>query len=258
MRMALSLFYRQCEVVLSPSPAADDSLASLGVDRDRIGRWARGVDLALYDPAKGEPDAYPGEIKVLYAGRLTKEKGVDLLADVLPARPRARPAPAPAARRRRPRGGRASRAARRARHLPRLARSRAARARVRERRPVPLLLAHRHLRPGDRRGAGERPAGGRGRRGRPGLADPRSPLGLAGRARRRRDRLGRRPARGLALPARAALALGPGRGPRPHLGGGVRAARRRLRPRDRARRAHGRAGARRRPGRPGADRARGL
>ena len=81
MRTALSLFYRQCEVVLSPSPAADDSLAALGVERDRIGRWARGVDLGLYDPAKGDPDAYPGEIKVLYAGRLTKEKGVDLLAD---------------------------------------------------------------------------------------------------------------------------------------------------------------------------------
>ena len=81
MRMALSLFYRQCEVVLSPSPASDDSLVGLGVERERIGRWARGVDLSLYDPAKGDPDAYPGEIKVLYAGRLTKEKGVDLLAD---------------------------------------------------------------------------------------------------------------------------------------------------------------------------------
>jgi glycosyltransferase involved in cell wall biosynthesis/predicted metal-dependent phosphoesterase TrpH len=80
MRMALSLFYRQCEVVLSPSPATDDSIAALGVERDRIGRWARGVDVDLYDPAKGDPSAYPGEIKVLYAGRLTKEKGADLLA----------------------------------------------------------------------------------------------------------------------------------------------------------------------------------
>jgi glycosyltransferase involved in cell wall biosynthesis/predicted metal-dependent phosphoesterase TrpH len=81
MRMVLSLFYRQCQVVLSPSPAADDSLAGLAVARDRIGRWARGVDLALYEPAKGDPGAYPGEIKVLYAGRLTKEKGADLLAE---------------------------------------------------------------------------------------------------------------------------------------------------------------------------------
>ena len=81
MRMALSLFYRGCEVVLSPSPAADESLVGLGIERERIGRWVRGVDLSLYDPAKADPDAYPGEVKVLYAGRLTTEKGVDLLVD---------------------------------------------------------------------------------------------------------------------------------------------------------------------------------
>jgi glycosyltransferase involved in cell wall biosynthesis len=81
MRMALSLFYRQCETVLSPSVASDQSLIGLGVDPERLGRWVRGVDIDLYDPAKGEPGAYPGEIKVLYAGRLSREKGVDLLAD---------------------------------------------------------------------------------------------------------------------------------------------------------------------------------
>ena len=96
--------------------------------------------------------AYPGEIKVLYAGRLTKEKGVDLLADAFL---RAREAD--------PRlhlllagggagGGAAARAPRRARDLPRLARRRGAAARLRERRHLPLLQPHRHLRPGPRRG----------------------------------------------------------------------------------------------------------
>jgi glycosyltransferase involved in cell wall biosynthesis len=80
-RVALSAFYRQCRVVLSPSPASDDALTGLGVEADRIGRWARGVDLALYDPSRREHASLPGEVKVLYAGRLTKEKGVDLLAD---------------------------------------------------------------------------------------------------------------------------------------------------------------------------------
>ena len=81
MRIALSLFYGQCERVLSPSAAADLSLRSLGIDEEKIGRWARGVDLFRFDPLKRDEDAYPGEIRVLYAGRLTKEKGADLLAD---------------------------------------------------------------------------------------------------------------------------------------------------------------------------------
>lgn len=81
MGIALSLFYGQCERVLSPSTAADLSLRSLGIGEEKIGRWARGVDLARFDPLKRVEDAYPGDFRVLYAGRLTKEKGVDLLAE---------------------------------------------------------------------------------------------------------------------------------------------------------------------------------
>src|SRR5262249_39631133 len=55
--------------------------AGLGVEGDRIGRWERGVDVSRFDPVKADRDAFPGEIKVLYAGRMTREKGVDLLAD---------------------------------------------------------------------------------------------------------------------------------------------------------------------------------
>jgi len=39
------------------------------------------VDLNRFDPAYRDDDLLPGEINVLYAGRLSKEKGVDLLAD---------------------------------------------------------------------------------------------------------------------------------------------------------------------------------
>ena len=79
--MALSVFYRQCARVLSPSPASDESLARLGIERGAIGRWGRGVDTSRFDPALRDADAYPGEIKALYVGRLTREKGVELLAD---------------------------------------------------------------------------------------------------------------------------------------------------------------------------------
>ncbi len=79
--IALGKFYGQCDVVLSPSPASDERLRSLGIDGGRIGRWDRGVDLERFDPQLRIEGLLPGEVNVLYAGRLTEEKGVDLLTD---------------------------------------------------------------------------------------------------------------------------------------------------------------------------------
>ncbi len=78
---ALSIFYRHCRRVLSPSPASDESLARLGVDRALIGRWGRGVDTSRFDPDLRDPHRYPGQVNVLYAGRLTSEKGAELLVE---------------------------------------------------------------------------------------------------------------------------------------------------------------------------------
>ena len=80
-RAALSGFYGSCGVVLSPSPASDARLSQLGIAAERIGRWGRGVELSRFDPGLRMPGLLPGELNVLYAGRLTKEKGVELLAD---------------------------------------------------------------------------------------------------------------------------------------------------------------------------------
>src|ERR1700753_1372052 len=80
-KAGLGLFYNTPARVLSPSPAADGSLAELGIDGAKVGRWERGVDVERFDPAKADRDAYPGAIKALYAGRLAREKGVDLLVD---------------------------------------------------------------------------------------------------------------------------------------------------------------------------------
>jgi glycosyltransferase involved in cell wall biosynthesis/predicted metal-dependent phosphoesterase TrpH len=80
-KAALGAFYSAPAIILSPSPAADRSLLGLGVSEDRLGRWGRGVDVSRFDPGKAAPGDYPGEIKVLYAGRLTREKGVELLAE---------------------------------------------------------------------------------------------------------------------------------------------------------------------------------
>jgi glycosyltransferase involved in cell wall biosynthesis/predicted metal-dependent phosphoesterase TrpH len=80
-RGAMGAFYGAPSLVLSPSPAADRSLLALGVGSDKLARWERGVDVSRFDPGKAARTDYPGEVKALYAGRLTREKGVDLLAE---------------------------------------------------------------------------------------------------------------------------------------------------------------------------------
>jgi glycosyltransferase involved in cell wall biosynthesis/predicted metal-dependent phosphoesterase TrpH len=77
-------FYGSCDLVLSPSRAADSSLIAIGVQPDRIGRWERGVDLERFNPARYSPEALPsGTFNVLYAGRLAHEKGLDVLAEAM-------------------------------------------------------------------------------------------------------------------------------------------------------------------------------
>jgi glycosyltransferase involved in cell wall biosynthesis/predicted metal-dependent phosphoesterase TrpH len=79
---AVSAFYGACDVVLSPSPAADAALVAHGVPGERLLRWDRGVDTARFDPAlRGAQPRTDDRLEVLYSGRITQEKGVDLLAD---------------------------------------------------------------------------------------------------------------------------------------------------------------------------------
>jgi glycosyltransferase involved in cell wall biosynthesis/predicted metal-dependent phosphoesterase TrpH len=107
MAMAVSAFYRACDIVLSPSVASDGVLAQIGMPDERIMRWDRGVDTSRFDPSLRDPalfarareglgsDRAPagsrsgketdrgGEaaINIMYSGRITREKGAELLAD---------------------------------------------------------------------------------------------------------------------------------------------------------------------------------
>jgi glycosyltransferase involved in cell wall biosynthesis/predicted metal-dependent phosphoesterase TrpH len=86
MALAVGTFYRACDVVLSPSGASDAALAEIGMPAELIMRWDRGVDTARFDPSLREPGLLPrGTINVLYSGRITREKGVELLADAFVA-----------------------------------------------------------------------------------------------------------------------------------------------------------------------------
>ena len=81
MAQLLGLFYGSCDVVLSPSISSDKSLEMLRIEASRIDRWDRGVDIGRFSPERRIAGLFPGEINVLYAGRQTKEKGAELLAE---------------------------------------------------------------------------------------------------------------------------------------------------------------------------------
>ena len=81
MAMAVSTFYGSCDVVLSPSRATDEALAAIGMPAERVLRWDRGVDTSRFRPELRDVDRADETITVMYSGRITREKGVDLLAD---------------------------------------------------------------------------------------------------------------------------------------------------------------------------------
>jgi glycosyltransferase involved in cell wall biosynthesis len=82
MGLAVNAFYNACDIVLSPSLASDAALAGIGMGAEKILRWDRGVDTSRFDPALHDKGLLAQEtINVLYSGRITREKGVDLLAE---------------------------------------------------------------------------------------------------------------------------------------------------------------------------------
>lgn len=81
MAAVVGVFYNSCDVVLSPSPASDAALAAIGIGGRRVLRWDRGVDTERFDPDLRSTLPREERIEVLYSGRITREKGVDLLAD---------------------------------------------------------------------------------------------------------------------------------------------------------------------------------
>ncbi len=81
---ALSALYNGMDQVFAPSAAAARRLEEIGVASHRIRRIARGVDLSRFGPELADPNAYRAmgierTPVVLYAGRLSREKGLSSL-----------------------------------------------------------------------------------------------------------------------------------------------------------------------------------
>ena len=86
MGKAVGWFYGAMDRVFVPSLAVAQRVAQLGVAADKVARLPRGIDLELFRPSRRDPHAFApfglnGEPKVLYVGRLSREKSLDALID---------------------------------------------------------------------------------------------------------------------------------------------------------------------------------
>ncbi len=75
--------YAECDIVLSPSLAADAVLRAARVPDGVLARWRAGVDPHRFHPARYSPAPLPPgpRLNVLYVGSLAPSPGLDLLVE---------------------------------------------------------------------------------------------------------------------------------------------------------------------------------
>jgi len=84
----LRRFYRRADHVLAPTPALVADMKALRGD-DRVSLWSRGVDTALFDPARRDLHwrralgIADDETLILFFGRLVLEKGIAIFASAV-------------------------------------------------------------------------------------------------------------------------------------------------------------------------------
>ncbi len=77
-------YYNQLNVIYAPSQSTKDELTAKGIDAAKIKLYPRGIDVELYTPAKrngifNTTYALPPGLKLLYVGRVSMEKNLNLL-----------------------------------------------------------------------------------------------------------------------------------------------------------------------------------
>jgi glycosyltransferase involved in cell wall biosynthesis len=80
-------FYSQMEEVMVPSVGTREQLAARGLPPERMKPLPRWVDTEVYTPDKRDPDFWSsrgvgsGRVVLLYVGRVSREKGLEMLVD---------------------------------------------------------------------------------------------------------------------------------------------------------------------------------
>jgi glycosyltransferase involved in cell wall biosynthesis len=75
-------FYNQSDIIFSPSLATCEELAEKGIQESKFRLMPRGVDSVKFHPDKNRPLSWmPEGKKLLYVGRVSREKNLPLLCD---------------------------------------------------------------------------------------------------------------------------------------------------------------------------------
>lgn len=88
MREYMRWMYGRCARVLVPSDATRQLMCAMGLRADAVSIWPRGVDTALFHPDRRSTElrhrwrVSASRPALLYVGRLSREKGLDLLAPI--------------------------------------------------------------------------------------------------------------------------------------------------------------------------------
>lgn len=87
MTSATRRFYNHCDIVYVPSCAMQKQLEGLGVEKEKMVLWQRGIDLKLFNPQKRDLEYVRGitgndRFNILFVSRLVWEKNIQTLIDI--------------------------------------------------------------------------------------------------------------------------------------------------------------------------------
>ncbi len=80
-------YYDQMDTIYAPSQSTKDELVEKGISREKIKVYPRGIDIDNFTPAKrngyfANKIEDPNRLKIIYVGRVSKEKNLHILANV--------------------------------------------------------------------------------------------------------------------------------------------------------------------------------